>query len=358
MLRIIGHLDLDAFFAAVEERDKEWLRGKPVVVGADPEEGKGRGVVSTANYKAREYGIRSGIPISTAWRMSELAVRSGKPAAAFVGVRGKRYREASDSVMSVVRNHVPVTEQAGIDEIYLDFSFTRSFRKAREIAVAIKRAIENEEQLTCSVGIGPNKLIAKVASDFQKPNGLTIVQERNVLHFLELLPTRSLPGIGPKTELYLQRRGIQTVGDLRKFSRNELFDRIGKWGVKLYDRARGRDDEPVEETHEIKSMGEQETLPQDTDAPRLLLPRLESMCGRVFERLKANNFAGFRTAVVTVRFGNFETASRSRTFASAVLSSHVLTFEAMRLLMPFLDGRENPRKQLIRLVGVRVEKLV
>lgn len=358
MQRIIGHLDLDAFFAAVEERDKEWLQGRPVVVGADPEEGKGRGVVSTANYKAREYGIRSGIPISTAWRLSEHAVRSGKPAAAFVGVRGKRYHEVSDAVMSVVRNYVPITEQAGIDEIYLDFSFTRSFRKAKELAVAIKRAIQEQEQLSSSVGIGPNKLVAKIASDFLKPDGLTVVRERDVLGFLESLSVRAIPGIGPKTELLLEHRGIRTVGDLRKFSRTELFDRIGKWGVKYYDRARGRDDEPVEEVYEIKSIGEQETLPQDTDAPQVLLPRLESMCGRVFERLKEHNFEGFRTAVVTVRFANFETASRSRTFVRAVSSRHALTFEAMRLLIPFLDARENPRKHLIRLIGVRVEKLI
>ena len=357
MIRIIGHLDMDAFFAAVEERDHEWLRGKPIVVGADPLEGMGRGVVSTANYLAREYGIHSAMPISKAWRLSEIAKTAGKPEAIFVGVNGKAYHETSERIMSIVRNHVDFMEQVSVDEAYMDLSFTQKFSAAQTIAENIQQEIFAAEQLTCSVGIGPNKLIAKIASDYRKPHGFTVVTKKEAEKFMAPMPIRNIPGIGPKTEQFFFQKGIHSVADLKKFTKEELEERIGKWGLDLYDKARGRDDSPVTEEHEIKSIGEQETFPKDTHDPQIIMPHLQRMCRDVLERLKKSDFQAFRTVVVTVRFENFETKTRSRTLARPESSKNALVFEAMRLLMPFLDSRENMNHRRIRLIGVRVEKL-
>ncbi|MBI2640524.1 MAG: DNA polymerase IV [Candidatus Sungbacteria bacterium] len=358
MNRIIGHLDMDAFFAAVEERDHEWLRGLPVVVGADPQNGWGRGVVSTANYKAREYGIRSALPISQAWRFSEEAKKRGRPAAIFLGPNFERYEETSLRIISLIRANKRIVEEASIDEAYFDLSHLNSYERAIKLCKDLKAEIFEKEKLTCSIGIGPNKLIAKIASDMQKPDGLTVVEEKDAEAFLEPLSIRKIPGVGPKTELLFRNRGINVVKDLKRFSCQELEDISGKWGRELYEKIRGHDDTPLEEDHEIKSIGEQETFSEDTLGPNFILERLSEICRRVLARMVQDEFAAFRTAVVTVRFADFETKSRSRTLVQPARTFEALRFEALKLLMPFLDHRENPRGKRIRLIGVRVEKLV
>ena len=175
-MRIVGHLDMDAFFAAIEERDDPSLSGLPIVVGADPRAGKGRGVVSTANYPARAYGIHSALPISQAWRLSEAARNQGKPPVRFLPVRMEHYAEVSAHVMETLRRFVFSVEQASIDEAYFDLSSCESYTLAEDICRRVKRAIRDEERLTASVGIGPNKLIAKIASGMCKPDGLTTVR--------------------------------------------------------------------------------------------------------------------------------------------------------------------------------------
>ena len=174
-MRIIGHLDMDAFFAAIEERDHPELKGRPVVVGADPAGGKGRGVVATANYPARVYGIHSAMPISRAWQLAEAARRRGRPATAFVRGSHRKYGEVSGRIMAILHHFAPVVEEASIDEAYLDLSFAGSFEAAAEICRSIKAEILAKERLTASMGLGPNKMVAKIASDFQKPDGLTVV---------------------------------------------------------------------------------------------------------------------------------------------------------------------------------------
>jgi DNA polymerase IV (archaeal DinB-like DNA polymerase) len=356
-MRIIGHLDMDAFFAAVEELDHPELRGRPIVVGADPAGGKGRGVVSTANYKARVYGIHSAMPISRAWKLSEAARRRGQPAAAFLRGNYHRYAEISGRIMDRLRAYAPVVEEAGIDEAYFDLSAAGSFERAAEIARQIKQEIQSREGLTASIGLGPNKLVAKIASDFQKPDGLTVVPAAAAEDFLEPLPVRKIPGIGPKTEDFLARRGLKTVRDLKQFSATELKDLFGKWGPELYERIRGRHESPLVEGWEPKSVGEQETFAQDTLDLQFIFPRLWHLGQEVWRRLTAEGFTSFRTVVVTVRFADFDTHTRSHTLPEAVGSSRTLRFEAMKLLTPFLDRRQNPRRKLIRLIGVRVEKL-
>src|SRR5438094_6142232 len=232
-MRIVAHIDMDAFYAAVEERDTPRFRGLPSAVGADPEGGKGRGVVSTANYKAREYGIHSAMPISTAWWLSEAARRQGKPPVVFLSVDMKKYAEVSQRVMAIIRGLAPVVEDAGIDEAYADLSFAGSYEKAEAVCRDIKQAIRDRERLTASVGIGPNKLIAKIASNEKKPDGLTVVHEREAEAFLEPLPVRKIPGIGPKTEAELAKQGVRLVRDLKRFSREELQERFGKRGAEV-----------------------------------------------------------------------------------------------------------------------------
>jgi nucleotidyltransferase/DNA polymerase involved in DNA repair len=200
-------------------------------------------------------------------------------------------------------------------------------------------------------------LVAKIASDFQKPDGLTVVTEGEAEDFLAPLPVRKIPGIGPKTEKSLARQGIRIVRDLKKFSPEELRERFGKWGPELYERIRGRHDSPLVTAWEPKSVGEQETFAHDTRDPEFIFSRLWVLCREVFRRLAAEGFHTFRTVVVTVRFADFETYSRSHTLREPAATLRTLIFEAMKLLIPFLDRRENPKNKLIRLIGVRVEKV-
>jgi nucleotidyltransferase/DNA polymerase involved in DNA repair len=356
-MRIIGHLDMDAFFAAIEERDHPELAGQPIVVGADPAGGQGRGVVATANYLARNYGIHSAQPISRAWKLSEAARRRGRPPAVFVMGRHRRYAEVSDRIMALVRRFAPLVEEASIDEAYFDLSFAGSYEKAVAICQVLKEEIKMQEKLTASIGVGPNKLIAKIASDFHKPDGLTVVLEEEAEAFLAPMAVRKIPGIGPKTEKVLAARGLKLVRDLKHFSIPELQELFGKWGTELYERVRGRSDSPLVVAREPKSVGEQETFRQDTLNLEYIFRRLWTMCREVGLRLEREGFKTYRTVVVTVRFADFDTRSRSYSLPYPTASRRTLRFEAMKLLMPFLDQRENPQHKLVRLIGVRVEKL-
>jgi DNA polymerase IV (archaeal DinB-like DNA polymerase) len=356
-MRIIAHLDMDAFYASVEERDTPCFRGLPLAVGADPDGGKGRGVVTTANYRAREYGIHSAMPISKAWQLSEIARRRGNPAVVFVRTDMLRYREVSARIMAMLHRFVPTMEEGGIDEAFIDLSFTGSFHSAAALCREIKMAIQAEEQLTASVGLGPNKLIAKIASDRHKPDGLTIVRAEEAEAFLAPLAIRRIPGIGPKSELAFATEGIRLISDLRQLSRHELEERLGKRGLEVYDRARGRDEAPVETAFQRKSISEQETFGEDTLDAGFIGDRLKDVCTSLTARLSADGFASFRTVAITVRFADFQTFSRAHTLPEPAGSCAILEFEALKLLMPFLDSRENPEKKLIRLIGVRLEKL-
>jgi nucleotidyltransferase/DNA polymerase involved in DNA repair len=259
--------------------------------------------------------------------------------------------------MARLRHYAPVVEGAGIDEAYFDLSFTGSYDRAADLARQIKAAILGQERLTASIGIGPNKMVAKIASDFHKPNGLTLVTPEEAEDFLAPLAVRKIPGIGPKTEQSLARQGIKTVKDLKRFTPEELRERFGNRGPSLYERIRGRHDSPLVTSWEPKSVGEQETFAQDTRDLEFIFSRLWELCRGVWQRFLADGFHTFRTVVVTVRFADFDTFSRSHTRGEPAAALRTLTFEAMKLLMPFLDRRENPKHKLIRLIGVRVEKL-
>jgi len=356
-MRIIAHLDMDAFFAAVEERRDPELRGRPVVIGADPKAGKGRGVVATASYAARKYGIRSATPISRAWRLAEAARRRGEPATVFLRGNHALYREVSARIMALVAERADAFEEASIDEAYLDISSVADFQNAEAHARTVKAQILDREGLTCSVGIGPNKLVAKIASDFRKPDGLTVVLPEAVQDFLDPLSIRVIPGIGPKTETFLRERGIGTIAELRRVERPRLVEWLGKWGDDVHERARGVSLSPVSNEWERKSVGEQETFEQDTLDRSFVLERARALAADVFERMLADGIRGFRTVTITVRFEHFVTVSRSLTAETPLLTRDALEGTADRLLAPFFDERENPKGRRIRLIGVRVEKL-
>lgn len=356
-MKIIAHIDMDAFFAAVEERDRPEIKGRPVAVGADPAGGNGRGVVSTANYAARRYGIFSATPISKAWRLSEKAKKEGKPPVVFLAVDFEKYNKVSERIMKIISEHSPKVEQASVDEAYFDLSETGSYERAEEICRKIKKEIRRKENLTASVGIGPNKLIAKIASGFQKPDGLTAVKEKDAEDFLAEMPASALPGVGPKTESLLKSKGVEKIKDLRKFSKEELEKMLGKWGAGLYYKARGLGETELETEHEAKSIGEQETFARDTLAADFIFGKMAELCGRVFDRFRKSGFRSFKTVGITVRFSDFETKTSAHTVSEPANSLDTLKKETMKLLMPYLDSRKNPKKKIIRLLGARVEKL-
>src|SRR5213593_4858489 len=221
---------MDAFYAAVEAQRNPALRDRPLVVGADPKEGQGRGVVTAASYAARRYGIRSALPISRAWRLAEAARRRGEPETIFVRDDHALYREVSARIMAILAAAGDAFQKASVDEAYLELSSLGSFDAAVERARRLKAEIVSQEGLTASVGIGPNKLVAKIASDFQKPDGLTVVRPEEVQPFLDPLRIRVIPGIGPKTEHFLHERHIRTVADLRTLERAQLAEWFGRGG--------------------------------------------------------------------------------------------------------------------------------
>jgi len=271
--------------------------------------------------------------------------------------------------MEILRSHAAVVEEASVDEAYADLSFSLSYESAEAIALAIKNEIKEKEHLTASVGIGPNKLIAKIASDCGKPDGFTVVREEDAEEFLAPLPIRTIPGVGPKMEEKFRKFGMQTVRDAKRFGAEELKTMLGKFGTELYEKLRGRSDAGLVTEWEQKSIGEQTTFAHDVFASdslkdrKLLEDMLAGLAEDVIQRLKAGGFESFKTIAITVRFSDFTTVSRAVTLPKPVAGAdpaaalQTLQFQALRLFMPFLDRRENPEKKAIRLLGVRVEKL-
>ena len=282
-MRIIMHIDMDHFFAAIEERENPQLKGKPVIVGSDPKEGFGRGVVSTANYIARRSGIKSGMPISRAWKLC--------PDGIFIPVNGELYWHVSDNIMQILRQYSDRFGQTGIDEASLDLTNkVKAYDEAEILAGDIKKEILEKEGLTCSIGIGPNKLVAKIASNYKKPNGITIVDESKIKSFLEPLPIRDLWGVGKKTEPILLEMGIKTIGDLSKYPINLLIQRFGMWGYEFHKLANGIDNNEVVENWEAKSIGRETTFEEDTSDPYFVLREVYELCKEVYEEVLQNNY--------------------------------------------------------------------
>ena len=317
----------------------------------------------TANYRARKFGIRSALPISRAWRLAQAARRRGEPETIFVRSNFQLYELVSSRIMQIFERFSDAIEQASIDEAYLDVSSLKSFDLARANMVALKNEIVEQEGLGCSIGIGPNKLIAKIASGRDKPNGLTVITQQEVQEFLDPLPIRVIPGIGPKSEVFLHQQSVRLVKELRQIPHATLTDWFGSWGLRLFEKAQGLDDSQVSNESTRKSIGEQETFERDSRDLALVSEQLDRMAERVLAKLRRNEFSGFRTMTLTVRFSDFDTRNRSRTVKSGIAIDNtgnalqLIKKQALDLLLPFFDARENPRGKAIRLIGLRLEKL-
>jgi DNA polymerase IV (DinB-like DNA polymerase) len=340
--RIILHLDMDSFFASIEEREHPEYRGRPVIVGADPMEGKGRGVVSTANYEARRYGIHSAMPISRAYFLC--------PEGVFLRVNHGLYSMVSHRIMEILRNYSPLFQQVSIDEAYLDLTgVVGDFEDARKLAERIKREIYEKEKLTASIGIGPSKVVAKIASDFQKPAGLTVVPPGDVKAFLGPLSVRKIPGVGKKSAEVLKTLGIERIQDLQERSPGELVDALGKWGIELRNLAYGIDRRPVEEKKVTKSIGRETTFREDTSDTEEISLALEALIDETHgEALERGYF--FRTITLKVRQEDFTTFTRSRTLPRPTRDKGVV-LETAKMLFSEFQGKK------IRLIGVRLTGL-
>jgi DNA polymerase IV (archaeal DinB-like DNA polymerase) len=344
-LRIILHIDMDHFYTAVEERERPDIQGKPVVVGADPKGGKGRGVVSTSNYIARKAGVRSGMPISHAWRLC--------PDAVYLHPNFPLYVKFSEEIMAIAREFAGKFEQWGIDEAFLDVSGkVRDYAEAEAIARKIKKEIKAKENLTCSIGVGPNKLIAKVASDFQKPDGLTVVREEEAELFLAPLPVRKLLWVGRKTEEKLKVLDVNTIGELAKYDSSTLTAMFGVVGWQMHLMALGIDKSEVEEREGVKSISHETTFEEDTADSTKVLKALEELCVDVQKETENQNLL-FKTVILKIRYENFETHTKSRTLPFLTNRLYDLEKTEKELLGGYLRG---DRK--LRLVGVRVSGLV
>jgi DNA polymerase IV (DinB-like DNA polymerase) len=342
MSRIILHMDMDSFFASVEVRENPSLRGLPVIVGADPKEGSGRGVVSTASYEARKCGIRSGMPISRAYRLC--------PHAVFLPVRFPLYIRTSERIMRIVETYGEDLEQVSIDEAYLDVTRSASFDAASQLAVRMKEEIRRTEHLTCSVGIGPSRVVAKIASDMQKPDGLTVVPPQKVEAFLGPLPVRKIPGIGKKTEKELVERGITSIGELAETDIQVLRSLFGMWGVYMYTLAHGQDIGAVRSGSEPRSISRETTFEIDTDRVSVLEETMDALSHEVHQALKEEGYS-FRTLTIKVRDTRFVTHTRSHTLDHPTADLRTIRAVSRDLLMEFLDGRK------IRLLGLRLSQL-
>jgi DNA polymerase IV (archaeal DinB-like DNA polymerase) len=344
-MRAILHVDLDAFFPSVEVREHPELKGKPVIVGADPKGGTGRGVVSSASYEARKFGVRSALPISKAWKLC--------PDGVYLRPHFDLYIPASNSIMEILRSHADRFEQGGIDEAYLDISNrVKNFDEAAEFAKHLMEEILEKEHLTCSVGVAPNKMIAKIASDFRKPYGLTVVKPEDVKDFLFPLEVRKIPGVGPKTEKALLELKIETVKDLASMKPELLTRLFGAWGARLHEFANGIDRGEVIEEYETKSIGRDTTFEKDLDDEEKILGVLDELAEEVDADVIANGFK-FKTITVRIRYEHFDTHTCSKSLFFPTNDLDILRNNAKRLIVPFLRGNKK-----VRLIGVRVSNLM
>jgi DNA polymerase IV len=340
---ILAHLDLDAFFAAVEELEAPELRERPLVVGGDPH---GRGVVATANYVARRFGIHSAMSCAEALRRC--------PQAVFLRPRHRLYSQYSKTVWNAVREVVPTVERTGMDEGYLDVGeVAADFGRARAVAEAVQAAVRGTTSLSCSLGVASCKVVAKIASDRRKPGGVTVVPAGREAAFLAPFDVRRLPGVGPRSEERLRRAGIDTIGSLAVVSDEDLRRLLpGKLGPLLRDRARGIDPRPLELSSETVSISAEETFPRDVADRERLHEELRRLSELVAQRLAVAGQTG-RTVTTKVRYPDFSIRSRSTSLAVGIDDAERI----WELACGLLDRALADRPGALRLVGVAVSGL-
>jgi DNA polymerase-4 len=336
----ILHVDMDAFFASVAERDNPELKGKAVVIGMGA-----RGVVSAANYEARKFGIHSAMPVGRARRLA--------PHAIFLPVDMARYQEVSEHVMEIFHSFTPWVEPISLDEAFLDVTGSQKLLgTGREIAVAIRKKVEEQEGITCSVGIAPSKFIAKLASANCKPNGMLEITSDRILTFLHPLPIQAMWGVGPKTAEVLERLGLRTIEDIAKLPRATLIRALGEAnGASLYELAWGRDYRDVTPEEPDRSISAAETFAQDLDNPEEILTEFLRLTERATARLRDRDLFA-KTISIKVRFADFSTINRSKTLPLPIDSTHDV-YEVVKGLYQAL----RIERARLRLVGVSLENL-
>ena len=332
---------MDCFYAAVHQRDEPALAGRPVVIGGDPD---GRGVVAAASYEVRRFGVRSA--------MSSAEARRRCPHAVFLRPDFPRYRRESQAIFAIYADFTPLVQAVSIDEAYLDVGdHLGAWGSATAIAREIRRRVRAERGLTVSVGVAPNKLVAKIASDQNKPDGLTVVRPDEVEAFLAQLPVRRLHGVGPATERALAELGVLTIADLRAVPLDRLTTRFGRHGQGLHDFAHGRDDRPVDTAQERKSLGTENTYRTDLTVLAEMQAEVERMAAEVALSLERRELAG-RTVTVKVRYDDFTTVTRARTLL-APTSAAATIGRCARELLSRTEAAERP----VRLLGVTASNL-
>lgn len=339
--RKIIHVDMDAFFASVEQRDNPEYQGKPLIVGGQP---NSRGVVAACSYEARKFGIHSAMPSSRAYKLC--------PHAIFVPPRFESYRAVSQIIRTIFWRYASEVEPLSLDEAYLDVTFTADFDgSATRIAQAIKRDILAETNLVASAGVSYNKFLAKVASDMDKPDGLYVIKPEHGAEFVAKLAIGQFHGIGPATEQKMNKLGIFTGSDLRAWTELELVEQFGKSGRYYYSIARGIDERPVRSTRIRKSLGKETTFSEDMLQISALISHLESLLEQVFTRLEKEQLFP-TTLTIKVKYANFEQVTRS------ITRSNVLTKTEARSILPELLARTAAGEQAVRLVGVTASGFV
>lgn len=335
--RKIIHVDMDAFFASVEQRDQPQYRGKPLIVGGKPHE---RGVVAACSYEARQFGIHSAMPCSTAYRLC--------PEAIFVPHRFDVYREVSEQIRAIFWRYASEVEPLSLDEAYLDVTGAEHFNgSAIYIAQAIKRAIEAETRLIASAGVSYNKFLAKIASDMDKPDGLYVIKPDQGPDFAASLAIAKFHGIGPATEAKMKIVGIETGYDLRQWTEDALVEQFGKTGHYFYHISRGVDDRPVQSTRQRKSIGKETTFQQDIRSIIELRGHLDQLTQQVWETLQRLKFTA-RTLTLKVKYADFQQVTRSLTVEQG------LDLQMINSLLPELLSRTEAGQLAVRLIGVAV----
>ena len=344
MRRCIFHVDMDAFFASVEQRDRPELRGRPVIVGADPLRGLGRGVVAACSYEARRFGIRSALPIGRAYHLC--------PEGVYLRPDMARYKAASLRIRTILLEVTELVEPLSIDEAFLDVSSrVDGHPAALRLAARLKSEIHLRERLTASVGVASTKFVAKIASDLRKPDGLVLVREDDVQTFLDPLPASRIWGVGPKTEARLAELGVSRIGDLRRLDPRVLHQRFGSLGDHLWRLAQGVDPREVVVHREAKSIGQERTFGEDTRDRDRLEETLRGLSAKVAARLDRADLSA-RTVILKFRYGDFTTLTRRVTVRKAVCASA----DICRIVTGLLAGHRDPKRR-IRLLGVGVSGL-
>ncbi len=340
MKRSILHVDMDAFYASIEERENPALKGRPIVVGALP---GGRGVVSTASYAARAFGVHSAMPISRAARLL--------PHGVYLPVRMSLYAAVSRQVMEILARYTPLVEPLSLDEAFLDVTASeRLFGDAVAIARKVREDVRRELSLPASVGVAPTKFVAKIASDMAKPDGMLEVRAEDVVSFLAPLPVRKIFGIGPESEAALKRRGFSTIADLQAKTESEVVRILGSFGATLHALAGGRDERAVDPVHEAKSHGRETTFARDVTDRRVLLDALLAFSADVAFELRRRRLVA-RRVELKLRYDDFTTLTRHRSLERPVQTARRIFREARALL-----DRVDPKRP-VRLVGVSASAL-